>query len=215
MPADQAPTYFKEIPLSAFIGDIGRGPVVPQTVAVSTPGSTALSSYNVPAGMAVQIYLVGAGGGGASGDDDTDGGGGGGGGGGVVALVPAELWALGGTLVIGAGGAGGDTPPEDGANGTASTLTIDSVLRLTAGFGHGGTSALHGGGAGGTVTVGTGVTASSIRTGKAGSAGVDAVGGAGGRPGLAGGGAGGAGGAGPSAHGVNGGGGYCQLTFPS
>lgn len=213
MPTGESPVYIYELPMSTITAAIGQGPSLPTTVVVATPGSTALSTYKVPAGKSVQITLLGGGGGGGSGDGVDHGGGGGGGAGGVIATIDAAIWALGGTLVVGAGGAGGLTGDHDGSDGVDSTLTIDSSAVLTSHGGKKGLAATHTGGAGGTVVVGDGATVIRSAPGTAGTAGTTTAAGSGGSPGVPGAGAGGAGGAVDAGAGAAGGSGRAVLVF--
>lgn len=161
----EAITYCEVNPMPTVPGAAGSGPSIPVTVTVTATGSTAWSTLGIPPGADVTVQLVGGGGGGANGISSVAGGGGGAAGFGII-TVPAAIQAAGGTLVIGTGGAGGAGGANDGADGVDSTLTLDGVLRLTAGKGHKGTSLSHLGGAGGVVTTGAGVTDVVARTGN-------------------------------------------------
>ena len=85
----------------------GHPAITPASHIITTPGSTDVSTLGVPPGRDVRVELMSGGGGGAACNDSTTPGGGGGGGGAYCMVrVPAALWALGGTLVVGGGGAG-------------------------------------------------------------------------------------------------------------
>ena len=192
-------------PYFAMPPGAGTGAITPASHIITTPGSTDVSTLGVPPGRDVLVELMSGGGGGAACNDSTTPGGGGGGGGAYCMVrVPAALWALGGTLVVGAGGAGGAAAPDDGANGADSVLTLDSVVRLTC---QGGRKGVHtgGGGTAGTVTVGAGVTEVNRKVGTAGATVASTTGGLGGRATGVAGGAGGAGGTGTSGAGGGGG----------
>jgi hypothetical protein len=221
------------IPQGALPSGAGAGPITPRAVLITTPGSTDISTLGVPSGSAVLVELLSGGGGGAAANSSADPGGGGGGAGSYAMVrVPADVWALGGTVVVGAGGAGGTPAGTDGGQGSDSVLTIDSVARVTCQGGRRGTH-LGAGGVGGTVTVDASVTRVATKLGTAGITTATTAGGAGGQSPAPAGGGGGAGGSGTSGAGGAGGnrgggggggsrpagvggagaGGYAKITF--
>lgn len=192
---------------------VGSGAVLPVNVSVTTTGAHDIASYGVPAGADVTLTLTGGGGGGASGDGTDHGGGGGGGAAGVIVVVPAALWAAGGELVIGTGGAGGLTGVHDGSNGVDSTLTMTGTEQVVAGKGLKGNSTSHLGGAGGTVTADPAFSVVAARKGSAGGTTTGLAAGPGGAAGIAPGGAGGAGGANAAGAGVAGSAGAALISW--
>jgi hypothetical protein len=188
-------SVIREDPMAAIGATIGTGPSIPVVDNITTPGSVDISTLAIPPGRDVTVELWSGGGGGATGDNASDGGGGGGGGAYACVTVPADLWALGGTLVIAASAAGATAPPANGTAGHFSKLTIDAIDRITCTGGAGGVAVAGTGGAGGVASIGAGVAAVQLRNGTAGHAKSTTTGGAGGQGAGPGGGAGGAGGA--------------------
>jgi hypothetical protein len=185
----------QEIPVSEISTLAGTGGISPVTIPISATGSHDIAGLGVPPGKDVTLYLRGGGGGGEGAATAASGGGGGGGGACAIVLVPSGLWILGGSLVIGTGGAGGATAAAPGVNGLDSTLTLNSILQLTAGKGHGGgTATAHHGGVGGVNTFAGSVTEVYDSPGIAGGTTAITDGGAGGMGGGPGGGVGGVGG---------------------
>jgi hypothetical protein len=197
-------TTFADIPDS-----VGAGPQLMISVDVTTAGAHDVAALGIPPGIGPRVTIWGGGGGGEGGDGVD--GSGAGAGAGITVDVPADLWAMGGSLVIGTGGAGG-TPGNPGDDGVDSTLTLNAILRATAGGGGGGPSGGGSFGAGGVPLAGAGITTVAQANGRDGGVATGTHGGRGGNAPL-GGGAGGAGGingganAGNGAQGGGGGGG--------
>lgn len=166
-------------------------PSGPTIVTIEVAGTTDVATLGVPADTDVLVELWGGGAGGVGATSGSAPAAGGGGGGYGAVSVPAALWALGGSIVVGAGGTGGMN--DSGQPGADSTLTLDAVVRLTAGGAESGDPAGLGG-VGGGVIVGAGVSSVSTDDGDDGE---NAIGGEkGGDGGGAGGADGGAGGPG-------------------
>lgn len=174
----------------------------PNGVTFSGASIHTLASVGVPAGkdVTLEVWSAGGGGGGGSG---TVAGAGGGPGTYVALMIPAGLFALGGSVVLGAVGAAGATT-ADGGDGVDSTLTVNAILRATVGAGKKGHTASGLPGVNGTTTIDPSVTTLAVRPGTVGPAVDSAVGGKGGHCGGPGGGAGGAGGNGVVAGAVGG-----------
>lgn len=165
--------------LDPFTLKLGTYPGETHMTTLILPGPVEVSTLGVPAGVDVTVTLTGGGGGGAWGNKyNTTGGGGGGGGGLASAIVPASVWALGGTISIGAGGATGIEPvggrgasfQGGGFGGSDTVLTLGGLARMTA---HGGGGATQGnigpasnGGAGGTAVIDPSVTTLATATGQ-------------------------------------------------
>jgi hypothetical protein len=190
--------YEREVPYSLIPDDTGTGSGLPVQIVVTAVGTHLWSGFGIPADADVIVTLWGGGGGGGAANDTPAAGGGGGAGALALISIPAAIQAAGGSLVIGARGLGGVAENDSGANALASTLTLDSILRLTCGGGEGASSTDQTGGNGGTVSVGAGVTTLASHTGQSGGDGTSTVGGAGGSTGVGTAGNGGAGGV-PSA----------------
>lgn len=185
--------FHEEIPDMSAI-QTGSSATPPQIQSViSGAGSHALSTIAVKPGKDITLEIWSSGGGGGGGVMATAAPGGGPGTY-WAGTIPAAVWALGGTLVLGAVGAAGATHAA-GGDGTPSTLTIDSLLRLSVGGGTGGGADGGAPGVAGTTTVDSSITTLAIRPGPdAGAVPVGGHGGDGAKGGGPGGGAGGAGG---------------------
>jgi len=170
------------------------GSTAPVSQTISVAGSTNLADLAIPAGRDVTIYQTAAGGGGGAGG--TAAGGAGAGSGGFACFkVPHALWALGGTMVIGAAGTGGAVASADGTDAADCVLTINSIVVATVGGGKKGDSSPDGEpGLGGTVTIDASLTTYQTKAGNPGVAPSGTNGGVGGSGSGPGGGTGGTGG---------------------
>jgi hypothetical protein len=205
--------YIPENPLANLPVIIGTGGGIPVQIVMATPGTFDITTLTVPAGRDVTLTIIGGGGGGASGDGTSTGGGGGGGGAGLIVIVPAMVWSDGGSLVIGAGGAGGLTGVHDGTAGDETSLTLVDFDITEARGGAGGHSTSHAGGAGGVAGFDGGIAHPVVKDGSAGATGLTTGAAAGGRAGIGGAGTGGVGGTGGAGAGGAGSNGRAILQF--
>lgn len=219
MPLNEALVFIREIPMASLPGTLGVGPMIPVTLIEEEQTEFSFADFPIPSGHAVTLTLTGAGGGGSGPrTPDPTSGNGGGGGGSVTVLIPAEVWAAGGNLIIGQPGDGGSGENGSGAGGQNSYLQFNSPFAeifVNGGAGGAGASAVPA--AGGTVVFSgsaEGYTVIAARRGYPGSVPVGATGGVGG---LSGGGDGGRGGRGANASGeadgFAGGGGVLTISF--
>lgn len=161
-------TYFvihDEVPdPMALNSPVGTATPAPIVESISGAGSHSLASLAVPSGKDVTVEIWSPGGGGGAGGTAAAGAGGGPGDYAVM-LVPHALFALGGTIVLGAAGAAG-TAAGPGGHGVDSTVTINSVLLATVGGGNGGGA--NGGTPGGTrtTTIDASLAPSTVKTGS-------------------------------------------------
>lgn len=148
---------------------------------------TANGTYRIPDwAQRLEVILVGAGGGGASGssgDATANRMGGGGGGAGGYVTETFDVSELSGPLAVslGIGGAGGlgvtgTTGLRSGAPGSASTLSVNGVVVLSANGGAGASSISGGGGAGGTGSYGLGAAGGASVSNSVASSGAEGVG---------------------------------------
>lgn len=149
----------------ALASPVGTATPAPVVESISGAGSHSLSSLAVPAGKDVTLEVWSPGGGGGAGGTAAAGAGGGPGTYAAM-LVPSALWALGGTIVLGAAGTAG-VAAGAGGDGADCTVTINSILYGTIGAGHGG--AANGGAPGGprTTTINGALAPSVAKPGSA------------------------------------------------
>lgn len=147
-------------PSGVMGGSTGAGGGGPPrgVVELWTAGSHNVAGLDVPSGQELTVELWGAGGSGG-GADNPNVGDGGASGGYLKLLVPAALWALGGTIVVADGTMGGSAD-EPGTDGLPTVLTLNAIVRgSAAGGGYGaGADSPTAGGAHGTNATGAGVT---------------------------------------------------------
>lgn len=198
--------------MSTIPNAAGSGPVLGVQFFFQSAGTTNVATLTVPAGADVQVELWGGGGGGAGSNSEGSGSAGGGGGAYVCCRIPADVWALGGNIVIGAGGAGGAVD-ANGLIGVQTTLTLNSIVRATAGPGNPGLIATVPGGNGGVASVGTDAIPIALRNGYKGGSVIALQAGAGGASGLSAAGAGGAGGPFEGGAGTAGQAGAARITY--